>query len=366
MDAQYCRELNSTSARQSEELLNWRTYHLFYHADQDPMVRLLVRPLIIQLLDAGAIDRFFFVRYALGGPHLRLRWRLKEENAAGPVESLLAGFAGRFFSQFPSVHPVSEERIRQANSHILQNDPGPNPGDDRIFPDNSWHAFENNFEVARYGGPERLGASLDLFCLSSIVAMQHLQADAESRGSLLRLALHLAWGFAENQEDFFDMVDYYAPSRRPEFQGCVNAGNAAFERRPEYFMKAVKSELEAITIGRRSSLAGAAVQLAADLQGMAVGARRYAATSHIHMTANRLGLKNSEEAYISQILSRATRELRLQEPSCWEALWQMRAGFVTNASRTSLSAILLPELDLFVSRGRDSREGHEQSGTKAS
>jgi hypothetical protein len=43
------------------------------------------------------------------------------------------------------------------------------------------------------------------------------------------------------------------------------------------------------------------------------------AASHIHMTANRLGVNNAEEIYLLRLLLRAYNSLRTAEPGIWKS-----------------------------------------------
>ncbi len=53
----------------------WRSYHLFYHGDRDLVLRLW--PTLAPLILSRIVDSFFFLRYSLGGPHIRIRLRLE-------------------------------------------------------------------------------------------------------------------------------------------------------------------------------------------------------------------------------------------------------------------------------------------------
>jgi len=69
----------------------WIGYHLFYYEDPRRAVLGFVRPAVAALVEVDLIESFFFLRYALGGPHVRLRLRPAEgrsPEAAEMVEAL--------------------------------------------------------------------------------------------------------------------------------------------------------------------------------------------------------------------------------------------------------------------------------------
>ena len=311
---------------------SWRAYEIFYHAHQDRLLGRLVLPLVRDLLREGVIDRFFFIRYELGGPHVRLRWRAPSDSDVDAAEALLAERAADFFALWPSPEPLPEEEVRRTNRMLLDLDPMTRSEDDQVHPDNSWRAVPPLFEVERYGGPECVGASLDLFTLSSARVLQWLGARDEPGGgwvrpAYLRLTLQLAWGLAGGEEEFFDLAGYGPRFMGEAFAPCVEQGDAVFTKRRGEMIERVRGDLEALA---DPDLPGANI---ADIAGMAAagcclgGGNWYTLASHIHMTANRLGLKTTEEVYLSRLLWRAADALRREQPSAWEDLWRQRAGF---------------------------------------
>jgi hypothetical protein len=108
----------------------------------------------------------------------------------------------------------------------------------------------------------------------------------------------------------------------------VREGDAAFERRPGPLVERVRAEMAAL-----SGIAGGG---SAEPPRWAAGPRRLAwelreagrdvrwriATSHVHMTANRLGLLVAEEVYLARMLWRAARELSLADAPFWREAWE--------------------------------------------
>src|SRR6478736_5504341 len=115
--------IDRQSGSPGETLANWRAWHLYYHACEDHLLLELVRPLVVELLRRQAIDRFFFIRYAYGGPHIRLRWRLTEASGAVEAEQTLTARAAQYFATWPSREPWPLENIRRVNQSLVGIDP---------------------------------------------------------------------------------------------------------------------------------------------------------------------------------------------------------------------------------------------------
>ena len=340
---------------------NWRAYHLVYHADRTLMLRTLLYPLLVELLEQGLVDRFFFVRYGLGGPHIRLRWRLKDEASAATAEAMLAEQASKFFSRWPSTEPQSPEKIRAVNRSLLSVDRLATETDTLVYNDNSWHRAPVQMEVERYGGPEFVDASLDLFCLSTIEVLellqQHSQAgDGWKRTAMMGLALKLAWSLARSEEQFRQFVAYGKYFFGNTLARCVKEGEDLFAKRSEDMTEIMRSELKDLASGKEefetSKLALGAAILAAHINSLEAGAYQYIAVSHIHMTANRLGILNPEEAYLSAILLRAVDTLRTRFPEEWHSFWKSRTRFFYRTGRHCLNDLIAASTMSMCVQGR--------------
>src|SRR3954471_18370228 len=106
----------------AEHAPGWICYHLYYHQDPDLAVRQLVRPPIARLLAEGWIDNYFFVRYRLGGPHIRLRLQARPASAES-VAPVAEAAARSFLTDRPSTSPLSAEEVRRIHQIVLASEP---------------------------------------------------------------------------------------------------------------------------------------------------------------------------------------------------------------------------------------------------
>jgi len=308
--------------------MSWIAFHLHYHADLDRLLTAFVRPLLTELVAAPSIDRSFFVRYALGGPHLRLRLRVLDGQESA-VRALVTARAAAFFHEAPSTPSMPVEAIHRINQSILATDA--NEHDDAILPDNC--ALERPFEpeTERYGGAALLPCSLDYFALSSARALRFLDAHggtprARQLPLILRMLLGEALGFATDGEELLALIA--SPFEGHEaMKPFVDRGDRLFAEQKEAFCRLVRSDVEAhLGAAKPAALAGldlfeAARDLAAAWGPAPAATRLRIAGSQTHMSANRLGLRNPEEVYLGRVLWLATRELRTRDDAFQGKLW---------------------------------------------
>jgi hypothetical protein len=314
--------MESAEARWTDEIAErWVSGHLYYHERLDSVVRRFVHPLAASLVAERQIDGFFFVRYSLGGPHVRLRLR-PVAGSRDHVREAMARTACRFLSLEPSTMSWSEEAIRRSNERILAGDPHEDDGS--VHPDNSFAEMPFRPEVERYGGPDRFRASLEFFTLSSVAAVDFLDRveglpRSAQLGHASRLLLDQALGFAADERELTDLLRYGTDSWGELLPKVIEKADRVAGAQREVLGPLITDRVGAV----RDLCSGAEPRstpdhflvLGADRLSVAAGsadrpARARVGGSQLHMTSSRLGLTNAEEVYLSRLLSLTLDELR--------------------------------------------------------
>lgn len=340
----------------AKPLESWISCHLYYHQDLDRAISGFVHPTVVSLLSSGWIGSFFFVRFTLGGPHVRLRLRAPT-GGRGRVEEVVTQAAERFLASEPSTEPRAKELIRQETQSLLASDPFET--DDTVYPDNTFSVLPFRPETERYGGPEHLENSLDFFAISSVEALRFLALDgakprARQLAEAFRLLLRQALGFAANDEDLFRLLDYAVYSWGESLPKIVEKGDRLFAAQEEVFCDLFRREIESLPGVCESNrqretpvapvLLEAARRLSRTIDRHDGNAWWRVGGSQMHMTANRLGLKNPEEVYLGRLMTRAGRALQKTETDLWRRLQSVQADSAapTHAERLSLAHLLGP------------------------
>lgn len=296
----------------------WLNYHLYYHQDLSSAIDGFVRPLVAGLLRSGWIDHFFFIRYWLGGPHIRLRLRQRPGVSALASEAVETQ-ARDFLASRPSTSKLDPEAILRFNKQVLANDA--HELDDSIYPDNSLLAFPFRPEIERYGGPDLWRDSLDFFAVSSATALEWLGAyGGEPRSRQLALAFRIlayqAMSFAWDEDDLITLSRYAVDLWGGKMPRVLEKADRVLGEQRETFDRLFGRELDLLEAGpdavvgvgeeAKAQLGEAARRLAWIVRAADRDVRQRIGTSQLHMTANRLGLSNAEEVYLSRILANLT------------------------------------------------------------
>ncbi|GAA4947955.1 hypothetical protein GCM10023224_34770 [Streptomonospora halophila] len=174
---------------------DWVSAHAFYHGDLDLLVTEGIAPLAAELASAGALRRWFFLRYWEGGPHARLRLLPERGHRARVERAVLEGLAG-YFRARPSREPMRRDRYLHMASYYARRERAEAFETD-LRPDNSVALLPYRREYDRYGGA--CEAVEHHFAESSRIALRLLAggASSEQRTTAAFAAVLLAWLVAE-------------------------------------------------------------------------------------------------------------------------------------------------------------------------
>jgi Lantibiotic biosynthesis dehydratase C-term len=332
----------------------WLGFHLVHHGDRERLLREAVRPLAAELVRDGLVTRFFVIHYLLGGPHLRLRVQCDRADAAA-VRARVHEAAAAFFARAPSAATQPDEEVHRQNRRVIPSDPFATEADDVVFADDSVVELPVHFEVDRYGGPALYGRSVELFGISTLEVMGFLDAHAGASAGrrtagTARLLLRQAWGHARDAEEFAVFAQHGVRMFGVPLAAAVQVADAAFERTRTTMVALVRAEIAALAGAERPGLlAEGARSLAQAVRSVPDEPRRFIAISHLHMTANRLGMRNPDEVYLGRILALAVDAFREEHPAEWAAAWDAHRAW-SRVEGAPLEARLREALDEFARR----------------
>jgi thiopeptide-type bacteriocin biosynthesis protein len=331
----------------------WTARHFFYHGNLDSAIRHFVRPALAELLGRQLADSFFFIRYTLGGPHIRLRLRLAPGVAspAAAIDRVVETAAARFLQSWPCETTLDADQIRRESRAIL--DAVPEEGE-LYYEPGSLVPFPFEPEVDRYGGPQLVEHSLDFFTVSSAQALDALGDPGwESpgrRGALaFRLLVRQAGGFARTEKELLSHLGSRQPVAEELGDAIWSKADRAFESQRTTYRALLAHELRSVMAAETASeepewpgprfLFEASRRLSAAALAADPGSRWQIGHSQLHMTANRLGYFPLQEMHLQRILWRAAHDLREVEPDAWNLLMEGLLGR-EGGSRAPLSHLV--------------------------
>jgi hypothetical protein len=179
---------------------DWVALHVFYASDSNPILVEAVRPLVDELRRDELIDRWFFIKYWMEGPHLRVRFRptrpeLRDEvltRATAALETFLARRPALYDTDIEGLGDLYKKMyIAEYSEQRYVEEYG--DGEMPFRPNNSVAELPYDQEFDRYGGPAGMALGEWHFQASSdLVAKLLATSNTHVRPVLLGLATQLS------------------------------------------------------------------------------------------------------------------------------------------------------------------------------
>jgi thiopeptide-type bacteriocin biosynthesis protein len=223
----------------------WISIHVFYGREQRTLLLECFAPSLAEFSKEGAIERYFFVRYWEGGPHIRLRV-VPSAGAEEHVKAVLEARLHTFLLEKPVFFAMPEgSQVWARRSFVLEYGEeelyrkyGPE-GIIPSYPENTFHYINYEPEYERYGGTEGMEVGERHFHIASQMVLDRLTWDnIHIKGVRLAQAITIMLGiclaFLETEQAVATFLREYAMSWHIRFfSGKPGGLTAAFMPRAE-------------------------------------------------------------------------------------------------------------------------------------
>jgi thiopeptide-type bacteriocin biosynthesis protein len=164
---------------------SWLSAHLFYEEPLEKLLLRVVKPACHMLLRDNLISKFFFIRYWEGGPHIRLRVKGNEEELK-EIEPFIRQHFSQFINLYPSVR-YDPEWIKSLPKNL------------QWHPNNTMQLIRYEAETERYGGIYGVPIAEKQFEASSKAVLEAIGNSIKwdlTRALGLAIQLHLSFAYA--------------------------------------------------------------------------------------------------------------------------------------------------------------------------
>ncbi len=288
----------------------WVSAHLFYSGNFHPLLKDYLRPLIKECLHKEWINRFFFIRYAEHGPHIRLRLQLSTEEARPYVLQLLTERCEAFFQNYPP-----------QESHPLP------LSDTFLYPPNTIQYIAYQPEIERYGNLQTIHLAERQFQASS-EAVLHLLTQYEIwnenrvLSAAILLHVYMAASFMSPLQaiHFFQAFseEWLPETHKTE---CREAFENNYQQMRRALLPYIQNVWEQVVyqsfdeVWQQNYIQSMReIDASYCLHIPNITQRMEIYQSFVHMTHNRLGIPNHEEAWIAYLISHALRDIHYAQP----------------------------------------------------
>ncbi|GAA1403905.1 thiopeptide-type bacteriocin biosynthesis protein [Catellatospora coxensis] len=330
---------------------DWLAVHVFYASNNLPLLVDCMLPLVRQLQQRGLISGWFFIRYWMEGPHIRLRLRPATAAHEAEVRRQVEQEVQTFLRHRPALYHMDEELLGPLYKQMFLSEYTEQEWEDKygdggmpLRDNNSYAYLPYEPEYDKYAGPVGIEISEWHFERSSDMVMSLLETtNVHMRTVMFGLATQLmtamtmtmlrdresAAGFLDSYRDFWETAFQTPdPDRHARFDITYDEMAPRMIRRVGEICAAIDGQTpltgftgrwvaHCVELRERITAAAQAGELvfaARDGSGRVEvvtdpqAALRALLFSYVHMTNNRLGVSIVDEVYLSYLLHRVLAE----------------------------------------------------------
>ncbi|HTZ43222.1 MAG TPA: thiopeptide-type bacteriocin biosynthesis protein [Jatrophihabitans sp.] len=325
----------------------WISLHTFYAANSNPVLVHCIGPLVAELRERGLIEKWFFIRYWLEGPHTRLRLLPKEDVDPDEVRQLALSRIAAFLKRRPALYEEDRNNSDELYKNMFLAE-YPQQRWDELYGAEGRMPFRDNNTVAeigyereysRYGGPAAMALAESHFERSSdhvlsLLASTNVHVRTVLLGQAAQNTAALCLAFLPDEAAIAEFLTRYrtmwessygesSDDQHEKFDRSYDRMAERFVQRLRHLRAAARGERPAATPGEQSWLAHCA-ELRDQVVALAEAgeltfrdgvitdpaiALPIVLSSYVHMTNNRLGASILDEIYLAYVISRAMREI---------------------------------------------------------
>lgn len=332
---------------------DWISVHVFYASNANPMLVECVQPLVDRLRADGVISRYFFIKYWLEGPHVRLRLLPAPGVDPQDVRTEVNAALDEFLRRRPALYEADQDGMADLYKQMFLAEYGEDRwnatyGVDGVMPfrpNNSYAYIPYEREFGRYGGPVGVELAEWHFEHSSDLVLQLLATtNVHVRQVMLGLSAQLSMMmcavFLGDERRIADFLEEYRVFWETSYQERSDEYHESFDNSYRKMGDTLRSRLAEILRVARGEPAGLTgieqrwLTHCRDLRGRVVelagsgqlSFRRRSDTepnqitdvdaalavllsSYVHMTNNRLGVSILDEIYLSYLMRSALLDI---------------------------------------------------------
>ncbi|GAB3137375.1 thiopeptide-type bacteriocin biosynthesis protein [Micromonospora sonneratiae] len=332
-------------------MTEWIGLHIYYASNANPLLLQCVGPLVARLREAGLIRRWFFIRYWVEGPHVRLRLLPSTGADAETVRSTALEELRAYLKRRPALYDAASADTGDLYHRMFVAEYGEEAWQEKygdtgampFRPNNSVWEERYEPEYDRYGGPAGIELAERNFEASSdlvlrLLATTNTHVRTVLLGTSAQMTATMCYAFLGRDDRVVRFLENYRAFWENTYQEQSDAFHDRFDRSFEQVAELLRQHLSRLggaaadpDTARLTSIERGWLQHSVEVRDEVVRladagqlvfrrggpdaeptivtdhetAFTVLLSSYVHMTNNRLGASILDEIYLSYLMGRA-------------------------------------------------------------
>jgi|SRR5579863_1520390 len=233
---------------------HWMSIHIFYYGSPDALIVNCIAPLIEELRKRDLLHRYFFIKYWMEGPHVRLRLLPAGQDCEAEIQSITEQAITSYLKQRPALYQPDAKALSPFYKSLFIAEYGQAKwlekyGEDgmiSIRPNNSFAYIPYEPEYFRYGGIDGIELAEWHFDQSSDIIIEllrevNVRVPTILLGISIQLSLPLFYGFFADDQQVMDAFDNYIGFWQNNYSSSGNfeAYNKKYQRMAPYLQQRI-------------------------------------------------------------------------------------------------------------------------------
>ncbi|MCY9160073.1 hypothetical protein MOF25_06960 [Bacillus atrophaeus] len=233
----------------------WKAIRLYYYDNYDHLISKLVPKLFpnssVFRSIPDLINRFYFTRHWIGGPHIRLNFELNDDKNWKSLYKIISCQIERFLMEYPSKSTLVDGNWDKYTSTLLKlEQQKTHENETKLHPDNFWKLDEYSIRFSMYGGEKGAQLAEDFYSDTTGIVCDLISYSIDKPNDRINLTIQMMVALV-----YCTHINFYI-SYRSHFEGHINVLtnkdkikekiNLAYESKKDWYISIVKDTFQKV------------------------------------------------------------------------------------------------------------------------
>ncbi|WP_339191810.1 lantibiotic dehydratase C-terminal domain-containing protein [Bacillus sp. FSL K6-1003] len=233
----------------------WKSIRIYYYDNYDHLISKLIPKLLpnssVFRAIPDQIERFYFTRHWIGGPHIRLNFELNDDKNWESLYKIISCQIERFLVEYPSKSTLVNKNWDKYTTALLKlEQQKAHENETKLHPDNFWEIDEYSIRSSMYGGEKGAQLAENFYSDTTDIVCDLVSYSINKPNDRINLFIQMMAALV-----YCTHINFYI-SYRSHFEGHMNVltnkdkikekVSMAYESKKDWYLSLVKDTFQKV------------------------------------------------------------------------------------------------------------------------